>query len=201
MIALPSFTPAPELGKLACAGSWETSVSFQRGELISVDGAASLVAGSADVACEAFFGSAFFGMRRTGSSSDLARDVSLFARCLAVAHTGHEFFDLLQAAFDLPLLQVFAHAEIGAEGAWLSVGAYRIDDPSIVSGAFDTHWPRIAASPVGQDISHDKALEFSYHNGGDDGSTHWVALPVSRQHHLDPALLQSALAQQLALTS
>lgn len=126
------------------------------------------VPGSArDVACEAFFGEAFFGVRFVGP--DPATSVTSFAHALA----GPDFFPAVVRDLGLPLAQRFTYAEVGAEGAWRSVGAFRIADPA------HPDWAVLMGSPVWHDTRHNKALEFSFDNG--DGTTHWFALPLGRE--------------------
>lgn len=187
MIAHPSFLGAPELGKLARAGEWERAVVFRPGELLDESMVLPLVAGSDDVACEAFFKSAFFGVRRTGRPEDLARFVGSFAQVLASAGSGADFFGGVTRELGVPLAQRFRYAELGAEGAWRSVGPFRIDDPAAALTNLDEVWRELQSAPVGRDTVHDKALEFSYDNG--DGTTHGVGLPVSD----DGIIVRSAL--------
>ena len=94
----------------------------------------------------------------------------------------------------IPLARDFRFAEVGAEGAWNSVGPFRIDDPAAALAGFEEMWQELTNAAVGRDLEHDKALEFSYANG--DGSTHWIALPVSDQHkRLDRGMVAAALVR------
>jgi hypothetical protein len=173
----PAFAGAPDKGKVALDGAWEQALTFRPGELIREAEVPPMVAAATDVACEAFFGDAFFGLRHVGP--DARRFVVTFGQALA----GPDFFAALT---HLPLAQDLQYAEIGAEGAWRSVGPYRLDslDP-------DGVWVGLQSTAVARDTVHDKALEFSFGNG--DGTTHWFALPVSRAGHLDRDLLEQAL--------
>lgn len=200
MIDLPQFRAAPDAGKVAGAGRWETAVAFQPGELTDVAAAADVVAGASDVACEAFFSASFIGLRRTGPPADLARFIVTFAECLRDAVDGDHFVSVLAGATGVPFLRDFRYAEVGAEGAWRSVGAFRIRDPGGFLADLDTQWPHLAATSLGRDTAHDKALEFSYDNGWSDGTTHWVALPVSDDRRLSRSMLTDALRSQLLLT-
>lgn len=168
------FEGPPTSGKLAVAGRWEDAIVFAPGEHPPV--------ASEEIAVEAFFGPAFFGVRRVGPPEQLQAFVQRFSDAMAADR-------LFEALPELPLGQVFQFAELGAEGAWLSVGALRIDDPC---ADFEELWDRVAAAPVCWDTTHDKALEFSYDNG--DGTAHWFAVPVSRDQRVDRELLRAALA-------
>lgn len=142
---LPAFAGRPDFGKVAVDGVWEEAITFLPGEVPGIRGE--------NVACEAFFGKAFFGLR----TPDVAR--------FSAAMTQPDFFAAIEREFGLG--GEFAFAEIGAEGAWRSVGAFRIQ------GAID--WPALQAAPVWSDTTHDKALEFSF-----DGGRFWFALPLGR---------------------
>jgi hypothetical protein len=100
----------------------------------------------------------------------------------------------------VPLGRAFRYAEIGAEGAWNSVGAFRIDDPGNAFEGFDELWRDVSQSAVGRDTTHQKALEFSYDNGRGDGTSHWFALPVSSGQALDRSMVKSALQRFVAKT-
>jgi hypothetical protein len=188
------FRDAPGFGKVAVNGAWEQAVSFRPGEFLGSEEILAFLSGGEEVACEAFFGAAFVGVRRTGPPEELARFVADFARLVAWASTGADFFRALEVDLEVPLARDFQYSEVGAEGAWNSVGPFRIDDPVAALADFEAMWQKLADSAVGQDHEHDKALEFSYANG--DGSTHWIALPVS--HHskqLDRGMVAAALAR------
>jgi hypothetical protein len=74
------------------------------------------------------------------------------------------------------------------------VGPFRIDDPVAALADFEAMWQKLADSAVGRDHEHDKALEFGYANG--DGSTHWIALPVSdHSKRLDREMVAAALVR------
>lgn len=94
----------------------------------------------------------------------------------------------------------FRHApdfgKVAVNGAWEQAVSFRpgefLGSEEII--AFLSGGQEVAHSAVGKDLEHDKALEFSYANG--DGSTHWIALPVS--HHskqLDREMVAAALAR------
>jgi len=182
----PRFTAAPTLGKLAIGGRWEQAVVFRPAQFESESEVLAHLGQSAEVACEAFFGSAFFGVRRYGH--DLARFVVAFADAMGSAASGSEFFEAV-ADLGVALETNFRFAELGAEGAWDSVGPFRIDDPWSASVNTDALWRDLVASPVGQDTHHDKALEFTYAGG----ATHWLALPVSDSGRISRRQVEAAL--------
>lgn len=175
----PSFRRAPDFGKIALDGVWEEAVTFAPGELLTGADVRRVIGAAEDVACEAFFGEAFFGVRFLGP--DPAASVTSFAHALAA---GGDFFSALP---DIPLAAAFEFAEIGAEGAWNSVGPYRLAQLS----ASDALWAELQTTSLWDDTVHEKALEFSYANG--DGSTHWFALPVSRNGRIERIMLEDAL--------
>ena len=131
---------------MAVDGVWEEAVTFAPGEVPEVQGE--------NVACEAFFGEAFFGLR----TADVAR--------FSHAMTEPDFFAAIEREFGLG--GHFTFAEIGAEGAWRSVGALRLGD--------EVDWETLQSAPVWQDTTHNKALEFSFDRG-----RYWFALPLGRQ--------------------
>lgn len=189
--ALAPFRAAPQFGKLAVDGAWERAVTFQPGQYTDEAQAAAYLAGGHEVACEAFFGAAFFGIRRRGAPEHLSRFVACFGRAVAASGDGAELLRAMAAA-GVPVARDFGYAEIGAEGAWSSVGPFRVADPTSALADFGATWLAVARSNVGLDVAYDKAVEFSFDNG--DGTTHWFALPVSRAQRLDRAMLADALA-------
>jgi hypothetical protein len=172
---------------LAIAGSWENAVAFAPGEFTEQTQALEYLGSSPEVACEAFFGKAFFGARRSGSPDQLADFIASFARAIRDAPTGEDFFAALRGDLGIRLDGTFLYAELGAEGAWASVGPVRIDPMAPRTAALAA----VAQSPLARDADHDKALEFTYDNG--DGTTQWVAWPVSQDCEIDPAMLDQAL--------
>jgi hypothetical protein len=181
------FTSAPDAGKLAIAGEWENAIAFAPGEYTEQTQALEYLGTSPEVACEAFFQKAFFGARRSGTPDQLAHFVTTFARAIRDARTGEDFFATLRRDLGVRPDGTFLYAELGAEGAWASVGPVRIDPLAPRAAALAA----VAQSLLAHDVAHDKALEFTYDNG--DGTTHWVAWPVSDDHEIDPALLDQAL--------
>lgn len=173
------FTAAPDYGKLAVAGRWEEAIRFAPGE-------PPVGQFRDEVACEAFFGQAFFGVRRRGTAEKLAAFVVEFAEAMR-----GQFFERL-LRMGIPLRQRFLYAEIGAEGAWNSIGALRIPDPDVALVEVEDLWGALTESAVYQDREHPKALEYVYDNG--DGTTHWYAVPLSTDGRLLYSKLVSALS-------
>lgn len=116
------FAAAPDFGKVAVDGVWERALTFVPGELTRPEEVAPIVGDAPDVACEAFFGQSFFGIRQTHDAG------SFVARFAGAVAAGEGFFEVIERDFDLPLGRDFEFAEIGAEGAWKSVGPYRVAD-------------------------------------------------------------------------
>lgn len=187
MIPGHPFRSAPDAGKLAVAGAWEDAVAFAPGDFTEQTQALEYLGASPEVACEAFFEKAFFGARRSGSPDQLAHFIATFARAIRDARTGEDFFATLRRDLGIRIDGTFLYAELGAEGAWASVGPVRIDPLAPAAAALAA----VAQSPLAHDADHDKALEFTYDNG--DGATHWVAWPVSHDREINPALLDQAL--------
>lgn len=179
----PFFTPAPTMGKVAVGGRWEQALVFRPSQL-STKQLEDQLGASEEVACEAFFGSAFFGMRVHGP--DPARFVKAFADAMGGAADGPEFFTAVEG-LGAALETGFGFAEVGAEGAWNTVGPFRIERPCDVD--FEVLWRDLTTSPVGRDRTHDKAVEFTFSGG----ITHWFALPVSTEGVLVRDKLEAAL--------
>lgn len=188
----PAFARAPDRVKVAVNGRWEDAVTADVGAgplLVSqLD-----LAGAADVACEAFFGAAFFGVRQSGTPVEMRSFVEEFTTISAAATSGPELFDAIIHTFAIPLGEHFRYCELGAEGAWQSVGPLRIEDPVVALAEPEALWARVCASAVGRDTVHPKALEFTFANHAAD-TTHWFALPVSAGPQINRVALESALA-------
>ncbi len=179
---MAEFAAAPTLGKLAMGGRWEDAVVCRPGQRALTDSLVHL-GESGEVACEAFFGQAFFGVRKHGTG--LAGFVQAFAQAMQ-ASDGPEFFAAVEE-LGVVLSAQFEFAELGAEGAWSSVGPLRITDPCGVGP--EILWARFEASAAGRDTTHDKALEFTFSGG----LPHWLALPVSHAGVLSRDLVDAAL--------
>jgi hypothetical protein len=200
MIDWPEFEGPAAFGKIALGGHWESAVTFRGGEFATQAEALAYLGDSQEVACEAFFGLPFFGIRLHGDPTELARDIAHFATAVQTADSGRQLLSAVANSLRVPLGRAFRYAEIGAEGAWNSVGAFRIDDPGNALERFDELWRDVSKSTVGRDTTHQKALEFSYDNGRDDGTSHWFALPVSFGQALDRSMVESTLQRFVART-
>ena len=181
----------PKFGKPAFAGEWERALLIQPGRFVARTEAARYLWNRTEVACEVFFGAASYGLRRCGEPSDLIDFVTFMAAALAESANGVEFFAAVSDGLELPLGQHFSVAQVGAEGAWNSVGPFDIHDPVAGLADFESLWGDLCRSKVGLEEIHDKALEFAFDDG--DGTTHWLALPVSTSGTLSRDLLRSAL--------
>ena len=198
MIDWPEFEGPAEFGKIALGGHWESSVTFRGGEFVTQTEALAYLGDSHDVACEAFFGLPFFGIRLHGDPTELARDIARFATSVQTADSGSQLISTVANSLRVPVGRAFRYVEIGAEGAWNSVGAFRIDDPGNALEGFDDLWRDVSESAVGRNTTRHKALEFSYDNGRGDGTSHWFALPVSTGEALDRSMVKSALQRFVA---
>lgn len=185
LIGDPRFSTAPDFGKLAVGGQWEQAVVFQPAD-VSLRDIEELLGPCEEVACEAFFGSAFFGVRTHGP--DVTGFVVAFVHAMRSAASGPAFFETVRA-LGVVLETQFQFAELGAEGAWNSVGPLRIGDPCEALSDTNSLWRAVTASPVGRDRLHDKALEFTFAGG----AAHWLALPVSDAHVVARTRLEDAL--------
>ncbi|MEI2785447.1 MAG: hypothetical protein V9E82_07075 [Candidatus Nanopelagicales bacterium] len=167
----------PQFGKLAFEGQWEQALCFDPG--LSRPEAVALLNGSTEVACEAFFTGGFVGVRRYGTADEVLTFVLGFARAMSAD-------DFTQALRDLgvPVGERLLFAEIGAEGAWHSVGPVRVPDD------LDALESALAGSVLVRDRDHSKYVEFAFDNG--DGTTHWFAQDVSRAGEVDVAAVRAA---------
>lgn len=193
MMQWPEFAGPVQFGKVAAAGKWEAAVTFRPGEFVTEADALDYLGDGCEVACEAFFGEAFFGIRLQGESVEVARDLATFAQAMSMAPAGADLFAVVGQGLNVALGRDFRYAELGAEGAWNSVGAFRILDPAAAVAGFDEVWDAVLATEVGREASHAKALEFTFDNGRGDGTTHWFAVPVSRGTALERAAVHAAL--------
>lgn len=80
---------------------------------------------------------------------------------------------------------------IYAVDAWQSVGSFPIQDPASAISSMNGLWSQLEMSAVGQNNSHPKAVEFAFDNG--DGTTHWIALPISNGPKIIREKLEAAL--------
>ena len=187
--AHPAFQGRPTLGQFAKQGSWETAWAFAIDALPSHDPVRAYLAGVTEVAFEAFFGDAFFGLRLQGDAADVEARALACVAALADAAEGDGFIAALSRHLGC---QGFggeiAFAEVGAVNAWRSVGAFRTDDPSPAMPWLDA----LLRAPVALNTTHRKAIEFA----SERPLPHWFALPVSASappFAIEPGLLRSAL--------
>jgi hypothetical protein len=185
LIDQPQFTATPTFGKLAIGGLWEQALTFRPSDLTPQD-VEELLGEHEEIACEAFFGSAFFGVRT--HRTDAVEFVVAFAQSMRSVASGSAFFEAVRD-LGVDLEAGFRFAELGAEGAWRSVGPLRIVDPCAALCDAESLWHEVMSSPVGRDRLHDKALEFTFSGG----KVHWFALPVSDQHVMSRRRLEDAL--------
>ncbi|MGN6649122.1 hypothetical protein [Trinickia sp.] len=188
----PAFKSRPTLGQFAKNGQWETAWAFGRDEVPSFEHVRDYLDGATEVAFEAFFDSAFFGIRFCGTTQEITQRAFECVIALRNALDGASFFADLSTRLELDALgHDVSFAEVGAVNAWRSVGPFRIDRPYDLSDCFDTLWHALGASAVGSDVLHRKAIEFAY----DRPVAHWFALPVSAPvapFRLDSDSLQEA---------
>ncbi len=177
MIKNDIFKKSPNLGQLAVNGEWERAVAFEPGRFCELEEARRYLGSRREVAFEAFFDDAFFGIRHTGESENLSQIIVNYSRAISSSGNGYEFFKIISQDSAICLAQKFKHAEIGAVNAWNSVGAFLIADPIASLSDFDEMWKNISLAPVSHNTTHRKAIEFAFDNG--DGTTHWFAFPIS----------------------
>lgn len=172
----PAFEARPTLAQFAKGGQWETAWAFGIDALPSSEQVRDYLAGATEVAFEAFFDLAFFGIRLHGTAQETVRRAFQCVAAFENSVDGASFFADLSRRLELDTLgRDIAFAEVGAVNAWRSVGPFRIDRPSDLSDCFDALWRSLEASSVGRNVSHRKAIEFAY----DLPAPHWFALPVS----------------------
>lgn len=184
------FNEPPSLGKMAAGGEWERAEIFQPGRFISEEEVKKYLGSKEEIACEAFFGDAFFGARKRGTSEELLRFVLDFNGALASSVSGRDFFRHVVERPGISVGSGFLFAEVGAVDAWKSVGPFRIEDLSAAMEHFGELLNRLERSPVSQERAHTKAVEFAFDGGGCE---HWIALPVSEGSLIVPSMLEDAL--------
>lgn len=196
----PAFKLLPTLGQFAKNGQWESAWAFEVTALPSSELIRDYIDGATEVAFEAFFDSAFFGIRLRGTTQEIARRATECVAALRNAVDGASFFADLPRRLELDALgRDVSFAEIGAVNAWRSVGPFRIEPLSDLSDRFDGLWHSLGTSAVGRDVLHRKAIEFAY----DLPVPHWFALPIGSSvapFELDSNLLKDA-AKSILSTS
>lgn len=196
LIDAAEFQAPPTSAQFAKAGVWEKAWRIDaRQPPGPADLAADLpayLADATDLAFEAFFGPAFFGLRLTGPRTALE---PFALQCLQALHAARAggFMAVMQRRFQLPAPDARpAFAEIGCVNAWKSIGALRIPDPAAALARFEDTWHALRQQPLFHDTRHAKAIEFA----GDHPLPHWFALPISRPEapfDISAALLRRAL--------
>lgn len=187
-----AFQGAPTTAQFAKTGSWETAWSFDADRPPTEAAVIAYLDHCTELAFEAFFGHAFFGVRLVGTPAQVEAFAFEGLRALGASRDGG-FFDQMRQRFQLPLPGApLAFAELGCVNAWQSIGTVRFDDPRAAAEAFDDTWQAVQASPLSRDTRHVKALEFAF----DAPLAHWFGVPVSEA---EPpfALSRTALRQVL----
>jgi hypothetical protein len=189
---LPQFMSAPTLFQFAKDGVWEQAWAFPRDRAPSLPELESYLANRTEVAFEAFFGSAFFGARLSGTTPEVK---AFGLQCLKAFSAQASFFDTFKREIGCPVLgQKPDFAEVGCVNAWRSTGAFRISDLQAASSGFELLWRLIEDSPVGRDTVHAKAIEFAFKQP----VAHWFGIPVSIEggsNQVSKALLLQAIEQ------
>ncbi len=184
--SLPQFMSAPGMCQFAKDGVWEQAWSFPGDRLPSPPELDSYLANRGEVAFEAFFGSAFFGARLTGTTPEVK---AFSLKCIKALTDRATLFDTFKREIGCPVFgQKPDFAEIGCVNAWRSIGAFRISDLQAASSGFELLWDAICDSPVGRDTVHAKAIEFAFKQPLE----HWFGIPVSVEscsNRLSKALL------------
>lgn len=189
---LPQFMSAPTLCQFAKDGVWEQAWSFPADRAPSLPELDSYLASRGEIAFEAFFGSAFFGARLSGTTPDVK---AFTLKCLNAFSAQASFFDTFQREIGCPVLgQKPDFAEVGSVNAWRSTSAFQISDLQAASSGFELLWRLIEDSPVGCDTNHAKAIEFAFKQP----IAHWFGIPLSIEggsYRMSKALLRQAIEQ------
>lgn len=201
MLNHPSFLLRPALGQFAKNGTWEKAWAFDVAERPDDGEVRNFLAGTSEVAFEAFFGEAFIGVRCTGEPRAVESQALQWLTAMESAVNGVDLYHLLvdSPVFDTSEERI-AFAEIGMVNAWGSSDRYRFASPGVALEGFEAHWSTILHRQLGQDPSHRKAIEFVYL----DPVHHWIGLPVSSPmppFRLDPELLRKALKMAAGIPS
>lgn len=188
---LQQFMSAPTMCQFAKDGVWEQAWSFPSDRPPSLPELASYLANRTEIAFEAFFGSAFFGARVSGT----APEVKAFGiKCLKAVSAQASFFDTFKREIGCPVLgQTPDFAEIGCVNAWRSVGAFRMSQLQPAASEFEPLWDVICDSPVGRDTHHAKAIEFAFKQPLE----HWFGIPISVEsgsNRVSKTLLRQTIA-------
>ncbi len=188
----PAFHIAPTHGAFAKNGSWESAWIFSTLVTPSPTEIAKYVENSNEVAFEAFFEDAFFGVRMSGETSSIEKFALTVVNHLCSAKSGGRFFELMEHSGYVCDRSIIQCMEVGAIFAWKSVGSFKLDVPEQALLNWNDWWPRLILSRVGLHNEHQKAVEFVY-NGP---LPLWFGLPVSGSappYALSEQLLREAL--------
>ena len=192
IIGSPLFNAPPSLGKMAAGGEWERAEVFQPGGFTSEAEVKRYLGSKDEIACEAFFGDAFFGARKRGTAEALLRFVLDFNRALASSANGRDFFRRVaerpgipvgNATSSSPKSALWTHGRASARSASKTPAPHWRHFEELLSKTGTlTRRPRTR--------EHLKAVEFAFGGGGCE---HWIALPVSEGPLIVPSMLEDAL--------
>lgn len=171
--SLQQFTSAPTMCQFAKDGLWESAWSFPIDRPPPLPELDAYLAHRTEIAFEAFFGDAFFGVRLSGTASEVK---AFSVRCLKALRAQASFFDTLQREIGCPCLgQKPDFVEVGCVNAWRSIGAFRMTDLVPTTPEFELLWSQICNSSVGRDTEHAKAIEFAFKHPLE----HWFGIPIT----------------------
>lgn len=195
--SLPQLMSKSTTCQFAKDGVWEQAWAFPSDRPPSLPTLDDYLDNRTEIAFEAFFGRAFFGVRFSGTAPEV-RAFSIM--CLKAVCAQASFFDTLRNEIGCPSLeQKSDFAEIGCVNAWRSIGAFRISDLQPAISEFELLWHAICDSPVGRDTDHAKAIEFAFKQPLE----HWFGIPVSFEdgsNLVSKMLLRGALASHSGVT-
>ena len=190
------FQGPPTTAQFAKAGAWESAWSFDADQPPADDAVVAYLDDCTELAFEAFFGQAFFGVRLAGTPAQVRAFAFEGLAALRASRDG-SFFEQVRQRFQLPVQGApVAFTELGCVNAWKSIGTLRFDDPQAAAAAFDDTWRQAQASPLARDTRHVKALEYAFHAP----LAHWFGVPVSEAEppfRLSSTALRRALQQPL----
>lgn len=188
------FQGPPTTGQFAKGGAWETAWGFDADQPPANDTVIAYLDGCTELAFEAFFGQAFFGVRLVGTPAQVRAFAFEGLGALRDSRQGL-FFEQMRQRFQLPVKDApVAFMELGCVNAWKSIGTVRFDDPAAAAASFDDTWRQVQASPLSRDTRHVKALEYAF----DAPLAHWFGVPVSEAEPpfgLSASALRHALQQ------
>ena len=172
----PAFAARPQAAQFAKGGAWESAWSFTADRPPTLGEIEAFLADSDEVAFEAFFGGAFFGVRWMGSAAEVCDRSRACVAAWEAAVDGADFFSRLSRFTGLRGWgREVAFTEVGAVNAWRSVGAFQAPRPAQALRDFDGLWQALQCTPLAAEAAHPKALELAC----EAPAPHWFALPVS----------------------